>query len=858
MGSLFGNTIIQTAREETSLDRSINTIIKDSYNVDLNAFYRAIVVNNKDPLLLGRVQVRIPSIHGTSNTRIQTPAQALPWAFPGTWSCTGNDMGQYLVPEEGTVVFVTFESKDATKPIYFGGVSSQIGNTTKYIMNPSDVNKGESYKVNTNDYPEGLSSIHNKMLFKSVKGSEIVTSDSDGDEFLYLIDASGQSIEMENFGPYLKRRGNKLGFSGKPRMRLSTNRGSDLTITNESEIVTTREFTGQLDNFNILNKTCDLSGLDYSLTKLLNDRFRDFGNYGYNKEDKVFNLDIKTNDIIGLDINTEKVYNYPIKVFEEIEYDRGLFLQVSFVERNENNVTALITYRNNTLNNVELGESISLYFRKDTNLIKVDFIFDSPVIAYKNSENNFYANASYTNIDDLYSCDDISSYDYRLEFRFIVDTLKIEPNDIFSLDFTGVVDTWVGYIKSIDWGDSTVNTYTEPQSVYTHDYGRADSFLVKVYYSDINFKMPVGLSSKGIVSIEGPIPYRGNIPVASDFGSYYLDNTLNHINKYIFRNYTLLKDTLSTISMNSVFAGCVSLESIPKGIFDTLSPIDSLESAFEYCGSLKEIPDGLFDNIDLTRLSNISRMFLGCSSLETLPDYIFGTNFLDLITDVSYMFFDSGIIKIPKGLFANMPNIANAMDVFENCKGLSYIPEDLFRYNQELVYCDCCFKGSGISEIPSTLFRYNKNIKSLQWVFALCENISTVPSDLFRGLSALTDLRDSFKGSGIESIQNKGMGLISSIRKPYGSYLYLNSMFQDCIHLKLNKGDLFDENIDLVNVTLGLADFLNRGFYIAEGKSYIDPLWSLPNIYSYNHAFYGYGNSDNTIINYSSIPQSWR
>ena len=166
MASLFGNTIIQTAEEKSSLDTEITNIIEKNYNIDLNAFYRAFVANNVDPLKLGRVQIRIPSIHGTSKTTIQTPTVALPWASPGIWNCAGNDMGQYLVPEVGTLVFVTFEQGDATKPIYFGGISNQIGDNTKYIVNPNDINRGEAYKVNTNDFPEDLTSVHDKLLFK--------------------------------------------------------------------------------------------------------------------------------------------------------------------------------------------------------------------------------------------------------------------------------------------------------------------------------------------------------------------------------------------------------------------------------------------------------------------------------------------------------------------------------------------------------------------------------------------------------------------------------------------------------------------------------------------------------------------
>lgn len=89
--------------------------------VDYKMFYRALVCNTHDPKKLGRVQIRVPSIHGTKNSKGTFIEDAsLPWAYPGIMFGAANDMGNFIVPEKGTIVFVTFEAGDSSKPIYFG------------------------------------------------------------------------------------------------------------------------------------------------------------------------------------------------------------------------------------------------------------------------------------------------------------------------------------------------------------------------------------------------------------------------------------------------------------------------------------------------------------------------------------------------------------------------------------------------------------------------------------------------------------------------------------------------------------------------------------------------------------------
>lgn len=74
----------------------------------------AIVEGRCDPLRLGRVRVRIPSIHDAS-----IPSEKLPWAFPNT--IAGPQCGLFFIPPLKSVVRVSFFRNDPNFPIWEGG-----------------------------------------------------------------------------------------------------------------------------------------------------------------------------------------------------------------------------------------------------------------------------------------------------------------------------------------------------------------------------------------------------------------------------------------------------------------------------------------------------------------------------------------------------------------------------------------------------------------------------------------------------------------------------------------------------------------------------------------------------------------
>jgi len=73
--------------------------------------YRGSVINNIDPMQIGRLQVMVPDVLGPSISS---------WAMPCV-PLAGPQMGTYFVPLIGAGVWVEFEGGDPDYPIWTGG-----------------------------------------------------------------------------------------------------------------------------------------------------------------------------------------------------------------------------------------------------------------------------------------------------------------------------------------------------------------------------------------------------------------------------------------------------------------------------------------------------------------------------------------------------------------------------------------------------------------------------------------------------------------------------------------------------------------------------------------------------------------
>ncbi|MCC5031711.1 phage baseplate assembly protein V [Streptomyces sp. WAC 00631] len=72
--------------------------------------FRGRVVDNDDPLRIGRITALVPDVLGDEPST---------WAMP-CFPFTGEQAGQYVVPAEGAGVWIEFEQGDASFPIWTG------------------------------------------------------------------------------------------------------------------------------------------------------------------------------------------------------------------------------------------------------------------------------------------------------------------------------------------------------------------------------------------------------------------------------------------------------------------------------------------------------------------------------------------------------------------------------------------------------------------------------------------------------------------------------------------------------------------------------------------------------------------
>lgn len=177
---------------------------------NLIGVYKGRVEDNVDPYMIGRVRVRIPTLHGILEENNFIESSNLPWASYSSPSGGGYDHGSFIPPEIGDYVWVLFEAGDISRPVYIGGSYGTGGKSKTYG------NRGNEFTS-----PNGVletplecqvASPNKKVVYKSPKGATIWIDEEDGHESLYIIDRIGQCITLES-----PSKGGKIDQRGRRR-----------------------------------------------------------------------------------------------------------------------------------------------------------------------------------------------------------------------------------------------------------------------------------------------------------------------------------------------------------------------------------------------------------------------------------------------------------------------------------------------------------------------------------------------------------------------------------------------------------------------------------------------------------------
>lgn len=146
---------------------------------DFSGIYRAVVIDNRDEAMQGKVQVWIPDLMP------EISQDKGIWASPANNPVGGRNeeydeshvyMGTSYIPQKGSFVFVFFEKNDPRKPWYFGGCN--LENTTVLPENQVGSEKENKW-----------------VVFKSAEGRCVVISDDPDDR---RVEITGKKRNISN------------------------------------------------------------------------------------------------------------------------------------------------------------------------------------------------------------------------------------------------------------------------------------------------------------------------------------------------------------------------------------------------------------------------------------------------------------------------------------------------------------------------------------------------------------------------------------------------------------------------------------------------------------------------------------
>lgn len=151
--------------------------------------YRGTVINNVDPMQVGRLLVQVPDVLGPTPSSWAEPC--VPLAGP-----TGPPMGAYMVPPVGAGVWVEFEQGDPEHPIWVGcrwGQTTDIPPLAK-LGNPADPNiviqSLAQHTFMISDVPPTPAT--GGIVLKSLTGAMIVVNDAG----IFINNGKGASIML--------------------------------------------------------------------------------------------------------------------------------------------------------------------------------------------------------------------------------------------------------------------------------------------------------------------------------------------------------------------------------------------------------------------------------------------------------------------------------------------------------------------------------------------------------------------------------------------------------------------------------------------------------------------------------------
>jgi hypothetical protein len=150
--------------------------------------YRGLVLNNIDPLQIGRILAQVPDLLG------ETPST---WAMPCV-PAAGIQAGCFIVPPIGSQVWMEFEQGDPDYPIWSGGFWGTVADVPIFATAPPAIPPGQNIVLQTTGENMVLisdavpTSATGGIILKSVSGAMIVVNETG----IYISNGQGATITL--------------------------------------------------------------------------------------------------------------------------------------------------------------------------------------------------------------------------------------------------------------------------------------------------------------------------------------------------------------------------------------------------------------------------------------------------------------------------------------------------------------------------------------------------------------------------------------------------------------------------------------------------------------------------------------